>query len=93
MFVCLTACSHLLLNDIPEYEYIKLYFSFIIWWINGLDFKKRKTDVEKWKAEKNERIGLTLGGTMFSHGEGASLSPKCADGENTYKQEMVCRPL
>lgn len=28
--VCFTACFHLLLNDIPEYGYTKLYFSFII---------------------------------------------------------------
>lgn len=40
---------------------------------------------------QEERLGLTLGGTVFVHSEGVSCCP-CADGQNACRQKMGCAP-
>lgn len=47
----------------------------------------QKADVEKWKAEENERIGVTLGGTMFSHGEGGIFVTQVCRWRKYLRQE------
>lgn len=36
--------------------------------------------------KKKKMLGLSLGGTMFIHSEGAILSPTCVDDQDAYRR-------